>query len=175
MNKLLSIFAATRPLAAALLLASLAVLVFVYISQYVFHYDPCPLCLWQRKPYFAVVALSLLALGFSPAKPCAARWLLGLCGLAFVTGAGIAFFHTGVEQGWWKGLESCADSGMPPAGDIAALREYLTNRKIVDCGVPTWKFLGLSMTAYNLMTSVVLAAFTFVMLRRGRGAACKAR
>lgn len=168
MKQLIDTFTATRPLALLLGAASIGILAFAYVSQYVFHYDPCPLCLWQRKPYFAVIALVALAALLAAQRPALARWLVAACGLAFAVGAGIALFHTGVEYGWWKGLEACGDSALPVAGDIEALRAYLQNRNVVRCDVPIWRLFGLSMTVYNLMTSVVLAGFTFAMWWRGR-------
>lgn len=168
MRKLFDIFAATRPLALLLLTASAGALGFAYISQYVFHYDPCPLCLWQRKPYMAVIALSAVAALLAGRRRDVARALLWVCGLAFTVGAGIALFHTGVEQGWWQGLQSCGDSGMPPPGDLDALRAYLQNRNVVRCDVASWQLFGLSMTAYNLLASLALAGFSFALLRRGR-------
>lgn len=161
-----------RPLAAALFAANLAILVFVYISQYVFHYDPCPLCLWQRKPYFVVLALSAFAFAVADKKACWAKMALAGCGLAFISGMGISGFHTGVEIGWWKGLQACGDSSLPDSGDIEALRNYLLTRKIVRCDVPIWQFMGLSMTAYNFISSTLLAAATFFFLYKGCKKSC---
>lgn len=170
--KVIDCLSNTRPLAAALFAASLGILVFVYISQYVFHFDPCPLCLWQRKPYFVVLALSLFAFMLADKKSCWARWALAGCGLAFMTGVGISGFHSGVEMGWWKGLQACGDASLPDSGDIEALRNYLLNRKIVRCDVPIWQFLGLSMTMYNFIASSVLAAVTFFLLYKGCKKSC---
>lgn len=169
MNKLISIFMQTRPLAAFLLLTSVAILAVAYISQYVFHYDPCVLCLYQRKPYFTVIALSLLALGLAGKRPCLARWAMLACSGAFAVGAGIAFYHTGVEQSWWAGTQACGGGdGLPASGDIEALRAYLENKRVTRCDVPTWQLFGLSMTVYNLIASTVLFGFTALMLWLGR-------
>lgn len=167
MKQLILTFAQTRPLAALLLLASLAILGTAYISQYVFHYDPCVLCLYQRKPYFAVIALSLLALGLATTKPHYARLCLWGCAAAFGVGIGLSFYHTGVEQTWWEGTAACG-GGTLPVGDVEALRAYLENKRVTRCDVPTWKLFGLSMTVYNLMASSVLFVFTTAMLWIGR-------
>lgn len=169
MKQLLLTFAQTRPLATLLLLASIAILATAYISQYVFHYDPCVLCLYQRKPYFAVIALSLLALGLAPSRPCLARWMLAGCVAAFAVGIGLALYHTGVEQTWWAGTQACGGGdGLPASGDIEALRAYLENKRVTRCDVPTWKLFGLSMTVYNLIASTALFAFGALMLWLGR-------
>lgn len=167
MKKLFDIITPPRHLAAFLLAASIGILSVAYISQYVFHYDPCPLCLYQRVPYFVVIVFSLVAILHN--QPVVQRWLLKLCALTFAAGAGLALFHTGVEQGWWQGLQSCGDSALPAAGDVEALRAYLLNRQIVRCDVPIWQLFGLSMTVYNLMASVVLAVLTAGLLKRDHG------
>ena len=169
MKQIISTFTQTRPLAAFLLLVSIAILATAYISQYVFHYDPCVLCLYQRKPYFAVIVLSLLALVVACKKPCLARWLLVGCAGAFAVGIGLAFYHTGVEQTWWAGTQACGGGdGLPASGDIEALRAYLENKKVTRCDVPTWKLFGLSMTVYNLIASTALFGFSALMLWLGR-------
>ena len=45
-----------------LLLASTFALVFAYVLQFVFDYQPCILCLYQRLPFFAIIALSAVGL-----------------------------------------------------------------------------------------------------------------
>lgn len=156
-----------EPLWLALLLmaASLFTLTFVYISQYVFHYDPCILCLYQRKPFFAVVLLSLAAALSAHHRPRAARVYLHLCTLAFVVGAGIAFYHTGVERSWWEGTAACSDAALPMNASVEELREYLQNKRITRCDVPSWQVFGFSMTNYNLLWSMALAAVAFYLNR----------
>lgn len=155
-----------RGLAAALVIASAGILAFAYISQYVFHYDPCVLCLYQRKPYFVVIALGISAFLLSKKKPLPALGFLYLCGIAFLTGAGIAGYHTGVEQEWWAGTQTCGDSQLPMNASIEELKEYLRNKRITRCDVPSWKLFGFSMTNYNFMQSVVLAGLTFYFCGR---------
>lgn len=168
MQKIVALLSNHKYLALALAGVSLAILAFAYVSQYVFHYDPCILCLYQRKPYFAVTAVSLLAFLLHDKNPRWAFYLLLLSGAAFLAGAGIAGFHTGVEQDWWKGLQSCGDANLPQNATVEQLKEYLHNKKITRCDVPSWKFLGLSMTNYNFAQSLLLAAGTFYFAFRGR-------
>lgn len=159
-----------RLLAAFVLLACVAVLGTAYISQYVFHYDPCVLCLYQRKPWWVAIALSGLAVVIAGRNRAAARKILALTILVFTVGAGIAFYHVGVEQQWWQGTAACGDTTLPAPGDIEALKAYLANRNIVRCDVPTWTLFGLSMTTYNLIASLGMAVVTGALLRRGRRA-----
>lgn len=143
-----------RPLAGLALLAPAALLGAAFLAQYGFGLSPCELCLWQRWPHAAAIALAAAALLAGPGRPGAA--LLGLAAAALLAGAGIGGFHAGVELGWWEGLSSC--SGAPPAGlsgadFLAALRE----RPLVRCDEVVWSFLGLSMAGWNALLSAAIA------------------
>lgn len=130
-----------------MLLLSAAPLAGAYFSQYALGYEPCPLCIYQRIPYWVIVGLSiaavLLNIGKTSVKP-----LLILCGFAFLTDAGIAFFHTGVEQSWWEGLDACGASGIV-AQTIDELRAQLTGAPVARCDEAPFTLLGLSMAAWN--------------------------
>jgi disulfide bond formation protein DsbB len=167
MKKLFAFFEDHRHLALFLTLVSAGTLVFVYITQYVFHHEPCILCRYQRGPYFAALGFGLLAAVVAKRKPDIGFGLLLLAGAGFLVGLGISGYHIGVEQHWWLGPKACGGA-LPENATLEQLREYLTNRKIVDCGVPSWKFLGLTMTNYNFMMSLGLSVFTFVMAFKGR-------
>ncbi len=160
MIKLLDVLSNTRNLALFLAASCVVILGFAYVSEYIFYYSPCPLCLWQRKPYFVVIVLAFLVLAFSGRNQRISFYLLLACGLGFLMGAGISGFHNGVEQGWWKGLDSCT-GGLPSGVSLEELRTYLYNKKALDCRVPTWKLFGLSMAAYNFILSMGLTALTF--------------
>jgi disulfide bond formation protein DsbB len=167
MKNLAVFFADKKNLSLAAVAVSIGALVFAYTAQYGFNLLPCPLCLEQRKPYFAIIVLGLAALYYANKKSKVSFWLLLLCGLAFLTGVGISGFHTGVEQGWWKGLEACGDSSLPVGASIEELKEYLINRPIVRCDVPAWQMFGISMTGYNFLLSLSMAVFIFYFTLRG--------
>ncbi len=121
-----------------------------YTAQYVFGLAPCPLCLYQRVPFMIGIALGIAGLllrnkqGFSVP-------ILGLGALAFLSNAGIAFYHSGVERHWWKSfLEGCSvpDLGDDPASMMAAIM----SAPIVRCDKIPWAdpIFGLSMANYNV-------------------------
>lgn len=128
------------------------------ISQYVFGLQPCELCVWQRYPYGIGLALAVPALA-APALP--RRLLFALAGLAFLVGAGIAVFHSGVEFGWWKGFESCS---APTPGDVSATAflEQLKTTEITRCDDRQEFLFGLSMANWNIATSIGVAALFLV-------------
>lgn len=158
-QKLLSLF---------IVAVGVGALAFAYTAQYGFNLLPCPLCLEQRKPYFAVILLGAAAFLMADRSKKASFVCLMLCGLTFLTGTVLAGFHTGVEQNWWKGLESCGDSSLPVGTSVEELQKYLTIRPIVRCDVPAWQLFGISMTGYNFLLSLTMTIITFHFTLRGR-------
>lgn len=166
MRKIVDLLSQRIFLALTLCAIGVLTLAIVYTAEYGFNLLPCPLCIYQRKPYFLVILFSLLAAVVAKRKPHVADFTLMLCGFFFVTGMGISGFHLGVEQGWWEGLKSCGDVSLPVGGSTAELKAYLSHRPIVDCRVAGGKFIGISMTGYNFILSTIMAVVTFVFARR---------
>ncbi|MEY8841295.1 disulfide bond formation protein B, partial [Cribrihabitans sp. XS_ASV171] len=87
---------------------------------------PCAMCLWQRWPHAAAIAIGALGLVLpGPILP-------ALGGLAAATTASLGLYHSGVERDWWEGPSSCTgdagalgglsgDSLLPGASDAPAL------------------------------------------------------
>lgn len=149
--------------AAALVLAvSVLVLGTVLASQYIGGLEPCILCYYQRYPWYAVVAVALVALAL-PGK--ARAGLLGLCALLFVVGTGIAIYHAGVEHKIFEGPAACG-SVMITGQSIDALRAQLVGRPVVRCDQAAWTLFGVSMAGYNLLASVAMAALSACFARR---------
>ncbi|MFQ5468548.1 MAG: disulfide bond formation protein B [Kiloniellaceae bacterium] len=117
---------------------------------------PCVLCIYQRYAYGAAMAFGLagLALGNWPA---ARRGAVALAGLAFLTGAGIAAFHVGVEQQWWRGTAECHAPSFDFNASATALREQLLNRRFVPCDQVPWSLFGISIAGYNVLASLTFA------------------
>ncbi len=153
------------------LVASLGALATALTAQYWGGLHPCILCLYQRWPYGVAIALAIVALalgGSSFERKALGRsmrgWAVGLAGVAFLVGAGIAAFHVGVEQGWWQGTAQCGDAGTP--NSIEALRAQIMAAPVVRCTDIAWQLGGISMAGFNLIASLVLAAITLTGARR---------
>jgi len=174
LNVLVRYWATPTRALALVLAASVVVLGSALASQYIGGLRPCILCLYQRVPYAAVIALSGLAL-LAPAvgrplRPALARGVLAFCAVIFLVGAGIAAFHVGVEQGWWAGTETCTGPDLN-AMSPSQLRAYLMQAPIVRCDEVAWALFGISMAGYNVLVSLVLAAGSAWLARdlAGRG------
>lgn len=130
--------------------------------QYLGGLAPCPICLWQRWPH--VAALALAAIAISPAFR-GSRVLRGLGVLAMLVSAGLALLHTGVERGWWDGPSTCA-VGQAPDLTTDQLLERIVNAPLVRCTEVAWEMWGLSMASWNGLASLALAGLWAASLRR---------
>jgi len=143
-------------------LASALTLLAALGFQYIGGLAPCPLCIWQRWPHVAAVAIAALAVTvlWRFRRP-----LSGLGGIAMLTGAGIAGYHVGIEQGWWPGPQSC--SAPDPSGmSSAELLERIMATPMVRCDEVAWEFLGLSMAAWNGLACLGLAGVWLWSIRQ---------
>jgi disulfide bond formation protein DsbB len=130
--------------------------------QYVGGLAPCELCLWERWPYYAVAALALVAVALG--RPPASRLALAAAAALFLAGAGLAFYHVGVEQHWFAGPSACTAGGGPPK-NFEEYKRRLEGAQVVACDQPQWTLFGVSLAGGNLAASLVLALGCLVLLR----------
>lgn len=141
------------------LAASAAMLATAWGFQLIGGLEPCTLCIYQRWPYWIMIALAAVAV--LAARRLGRRGLALFAGagaLVFVSGAAVAGFHVGVEQGWWEGLSTCGGGLDDPNMSIEELRTRLLATKLVRCDDVSWSLFGISMAGYNFLISVALAA-----------------
>jgi disulfide bond formation protein DsbB len=133
-----------------------------WFFEFVLKYQPCPLCLEQRVPYYIGIPLALivtLAAWRGAPRALVVGGLIILAGLMLWT-CGIAVFHAGVEWKWWPGPTEC--SGAATLGPAGGLLDRLKDIIVVRCDEAAWRFLGISLAGYNAVISIVLAVIAFV-------------
>ncbi len=136
---------------------SLTALATAYIAQYGFGLEPCVLCLYQRVPYGATILLAVAALFLARGGNAGAvSWLIGIAGLAFLAGGGVALYHVGVEQHWWQ--SAVCGGQLPQNMSVQDLQAALLAPPPKSCDAIDWTFLGLSMASWNALISPLLAA-----------------
>jgi disulfide bond formation protein DsbB len=173
MNRFSALFG-HQPVRAAALSASLIaalILALAYVFQYGFGYEPCPLCLKQRWPYYLGIPLGLLIGLLAPSLPRLVSALALVCLAAiFAYGLYLGVYQAGAEWAFWPGPADCAagNTGETPAG-VGGLLGAIATSKVVSCTDPSFRFLGLSFAGWN---AVVMAALTTLALT---GAALAAR
>lgn len=116
------------------------------ISQHVGGLFPCEMCLWQRWPHYAAIALAALSLVVRPIR----APLIWLAALAIAISGGIGAFHAGVEYGWWEGLTRCS-TAFPTGGSAL---DAIMNAPLVRCDVAPWDLFGISLAGWNAIISL---------------------
>lgn len=141
-------------------LGSVALLLGAWAFQY-FGLAPCPMCIWQRWPHGAAVAIGTIAL-FLP------HVLLALLGaLASAVTAAIAVYHSGVERGFWKGPSACAGNNVSGLS-ADELLEQIMNAPLVRCDEIAWQILGVTLPNLNAAFSFALVAVWLAAARKRR-------
>jgi disulfide bond formation protein DsbB len=139
----------TLAVALAAILGALAI-------EHIGGYAPCPLCLEQRTAYYVGIPLLFLALVLVSAdRGRLAALLFFTVALAFLLNAGLGVYHAGAEWKFWPGPETCAAAGgvTKSAGNLLG---ELAKTRVVRCDEPALLVFGLSLAAWNAITSLLL-------------------
>lgn len=133
---------------------SAAALGMAYIAQYGFELHPCVLCLYQRVPFWSIIGLGVIGALWNKYP----RAFLGMISALFAANTVIAFYHTGVEQKWWRSfLEGCSTPDL--SGSIDDLMARINAAPVTTCDAIPWAdpVFGLSMANWNVPFCGVLA------------------
>src|SRR5882724_9686122 len=136
--------ARTRPIAAAAVLVAvggIATILGAWFFQYGLGLKPCPLCYEQRYPYYFAIPIAALA----------------MIALGMMWNAGLGVYHSGVEWKLWAGPRDCSGA-LEGLGSATDLLNQLERVSVVRCDEAAWRFLGISLSGYNAMISLTLAA-----------------
>lgn len=144
------------PLAAVLFVCVFS-LAAALVAQYVFGLAPCILCIYQRWPFVVVGLLAMLGLFLRPMRSRAG--VLFLSAIAFAVNCGIAIFHVGVEQKWWKGTDACHLPDLSQATSTEEFMAMLEAAPTTPCDQIPWEFMGLSMAGMNVILCFAMAIF----------------
>ena len=132
-------------------LISLFSIIFAYFIEYILGYQPCNLCLIERIPYGLSIILIISNYFFNKNK----RFIILLLTLIFAFSILISFYHFGIEQGFFKESAVC---GLKNTLDIISKEELLKQlqTKNVSCKDVTFRIFGFSLTAFNMVISLIL-------------------
>jgi len=127
-------------------------------SQYIGGLAPCEMCMWQRWPHYAAVALAALAFVIPQ------RALIWLAALAILVTGAIGVWHAGVEYHWWEGLTQCSQI---PGGSGNVIADIMKT-PLVRCDQAQWTLAGISLAGYNAVISIGGALLIMWQLTRNR-------
>ena len=134
-------------------------------SQYLGGLYPCEMCYWQRWPHAAAIVLAALAFT-APATSVRARTLTLLAALAIAGSGAIGVYHAGVEAKIFEGFTRC--TALSKSSSTAELLKQITRAPLVRCDEVQFRFLGLSLAAWNAILSLGGAALILLLTFRRR-------
>jgi len=122
------------------------------IVQYWLGHEPCRLCLYERIPYF--LSMLLITKIFFIKKY--ERITLLILFLVFMSSAVLAFYHFGIEQGFFNESLACTTGDLSKILSKEELLQQLKQNSI-GCKNVSFRILGLSLAAINTIFSLVLS------------------
>tara|TARA_Y100000590_G_scaffold58634_1_gene62008 strand:- start:1803 stop:2300 length:498 start_codon:yes stop_codon:yes gene_type:complete len=136
-------------------------LIFAYIIEFKFDQQPCKLCLYQRIPYFLSIFLILTTLFFKSYEKII---LLILC-LVFIASSVLAFYHFGIEQGFFSETLACVNQNLSEDLSKEQLLEQL-KENFISCKDVNFKIFGFSLAAINIIFSLLLSIMFLFLYKR---------
>ena len=128
------------------------VLVSAFVIEYGFNHQPCRLCLYERIPYFLsilLIAKIFLIRGYE-------KVTLLILSLIFIISSALAFYHFGIEQGFFKESLICAVKDLSENLTKEDLLKKLSQNSI-SCKDVSFNIFGISLAAINTIFSVALS------------------
>ena len=129
------------------------VLIFAFVVEYTFGHQPCKLCLYERIPYFLSVFFitKILLINFFNKEA------LFMLSLIFIVSACLAFYHFGIEQGFFKESLACTTENLT---ENITKEELLEKLKLntISCKDVSFRVFGFSLAAINTILSLILSA-----------------
>ena len=135
------------------LLFIISSIISVYFIEYLLNYKPCKLCLYERIPYFFSVLLILIILF----KKKYEKPILLVLFLTFVVSATLAFYHFGIEKGFFNESIVCQTESLSNNLTKDELLEQL-KQNTISCKEVNFRIMGLSLATINTIFSLILSA-----------------
>ena len=142
-----------------LIILSFSILAAFYIEIILGH-KPCKLCIYQRFPYFISIFIILNIIIIK-------RYIkisLLLLSLVSLVGSIVAFYHFGIEQGFFNESLVCEVGSLDQNFSTEDLLKQLGNNT-VSCKTVTFRVFGLSLASINTIFSLVLFGIFLKLFR----------
>jgi disulfide bond formation protein DsbB len=134
-----------------LVIISSAIISALIIQNWLGH-EPCKLCLYQRIPYFLSILLIIKILFIKKYE----KITLLILSLVFFSSATLAFYHFGIEQGFFSESLACKVEDLSKIISKELLLEQLKQNSI-SCKDVSFRIMGLSLAAINTIFSLILS------------------
>ena len=138
------------------LLSILIFICFVLISAFVIEYElgrqPCKLCLYERIPYFLSILLIVKIFFIRDYE----KITLLILPLVFIISSILAFYHFGIEQGFFKESLVCTAGNLSETLTKEEILKQLSQNTI-SCKDVNFRIFGFSLAAINTIFSISLS------------------
>ena len=128
------------------------VLVSAFIIEHQLGHEPCKLCLYERIPYFLSMLLIIKMFFIKKYE----RVTLLILFLLFMSSTVLAFYHFGIEQGFFSESLACTAGDLSKTLSKEELLQQLKQNSI-SCKDVSFRILGLSLAAINTIFSLILS------------------
>ena len=134
---------------------SIVALASAFFIEYILGYQPCNLCILERIPYLLAIIIIMLNYKFIHIE----KHLILLLILIFLAATILSLYHLGIEQGF---IEESLVCDLKNGSDLLSKEDILKQlqEKNVNCKDVTFKILGLSLTTYNILISLLITIST---------------
>ena len=115
-------------------------------------HQPCKLCIYERIPYILSIFFIIELIFFKKNE----KTTLLLLSLIFIISAILAFYHFGIEQGFFTESFVCESASFSETLTKEQLLEQL-KQNTISCKDVSFKILGFSLASINSIFSLVLS------------------
>ena len=122
-----------------------------FFIEHILGHQPCNLCLLERIPYLLAIIIITLNYKFIHIE----KQFILLLTLIFLAATILSLYHLGVEQGF---IEESLVCDLKNGSNLLSKEDILKQlqEKNVNCKDVTFKILGLSLTSYNILISLLI-------------------
>ena len=126
-----------------------------FFIEYILGHQPCNLCILERIPYLLAIIIITLNYKFIHIE----KHLILLLILIFLAATILSIYHLGIEQGF---IEESLVCDLKNGSNLLSKEDILKQlqEKNVNCKDVTFKILGLSLTTYNILISLLITIST---------------
>ena len=132
-------------------LISILALSSAFFIEYILGHQPCNLCILERIPYLLALIIIVLNYKFIQLE----KYFILLLILIFLAATILSLYHLGIEQGF---IEESLVCDLKKGSDLLSKESILKQlqEKNISCKDVTFKIMGLSLTSYNIIISVLI-------------------
>ena len=134
---------------------SIVALTSAFFIEHILCYQPCNLCILERIPYLLGITVIVLNYKFVHLE----KHFILLLIIIFLFATILSLYHLSIEQGF---IEESFVCDLKNSSNLLSKEDILKQlqEKNINCKDVTFKILGLSLTSYNILISLLVTFST---------------